>query len=92
MKFLMFFVLSLCIGLNFACSSNDSSESNLPAITKKPIVINDSVKVGNTLKSTLSADHRVLDGAVAGKLLKDFNDIIEDPFQIWMNSNDMEVI
>ena len=39
MKFLMFFVLSLCIGLNFACSSNDSSESNLPAITKKPIVI-----------------------------------------------------
>ena len=61
-------------------------------IIKKPIVLNDSVKVGNTLKSTLSADHRVLDGAVAGKLLKDFNDIIEDPFEIWMNSNDMEVI
>ena len=61
-------------------------------ITKKPIVINDSVKVGHTLKSTLSADHRVLDGAVAGKLLKDFNDIIEDPFEIWINSNDMEVI
>ena len=61
-------------------------------IIKKPVVLNDSVKVGNTLKSTLSADHRVLDGAVAGKLLKDFNDIIEDPFEIWMNSNDMEVI
>ena len=61
-------------------------------IIKKPIVLNDSVTVGNTLKSTLSADHRVLDGAVAGKLLKDFNDIIEDPFEIWMNSNDMEVI
>ena len=61
-------------------------------IIKKPIVINDSVKVGHTLKSTLSADHRVLDGAVAGKLLKDFNDIIEDPFEIWINSNDMEVI
>ena len=61
-------------------------------IIKKPIVLNDSVKIGHTLKSTLSADHRVLDGAVAGKLLKDFNDIIEDPFEIWMNSNDMEVI
>jgi pyruvate dehydrogenase E2 component (dihydrolipoamide acetyltransferase) len=61
-------------------------------IIKKPIVLNDSVKIGHTLKSTLSADHRVLDGAVAGKLLKDFNDIIEDPFAIWMNSNDMEVI
>ena len=61
-------------------------------IMKKPIVVNDEIKVGNTLKSTLSADHRVLDGAVAGKLLKDFNDILEDPFEIWMKSNDMEVI
>ena len=61
-------------------------------IIKKPIVLEDEVVIGNTIKSTLSADHRVLDGAVAGKLLKDFNDIIEDPFEIWMKSNDMEVI
>jgi pyruvate dehydrogenase E2 component (dihydrolipoamide acetyltransferase) len=61
-------------------------------IIKKPIVVEDEVVVGNAFKSTLSADHRVLDGAVAGKLLKDFNDIIEDPFEIWMKSNDMEVI
>jgi len=61
-------------------------------IIKKPVVFNDEVRVGNTIKSTLSADHRVLDGAVAGKLLKDFNDIIEDPFEIWMKSKDMEVI
>ena len=60
-------------------------------IIKKPIVVNDEVIVGNTLKSTLSADHRVLDGAVAGKLLKDFNDIIEDPFEIWIKSSDMEI-
>ena len=58
----------------------------------KPVVVNESIEIGHTLKSTLSADHRVLDGAVAGKLLKDFNDIIEDPFQIWMQSNDMEII
>ena len=61
-------------------------------IIKKPIIVNEEIKVGNTLKSTLSADHRILDGAVAGKLLKDFNDIIEDPFEIWMKSNDMEII
>ena len=61
-------------------------------IIKKPIVVDDEVIIGNTLKSTLSADHRVLDGAVAGKLLKDFNDIIEDPFEIWIKSSDMEVI
>ncbi len=61
-------------------------------IIKKPVVNNNEIKVGNILKSTLSADHRVLDGAVAGKLLKDFNDIIENPFEIWMKSNDMEII
>ena len=61
-------------------------------IIKKPIVVDDEVVVGNTLKSTLSADHRVLDGAVAGKLLKDFNDIIEDPFEIWIKSSDMEIL
>ena len=61
-------------------------------IFKKPIVVEDKVVVGNALKSTLSADHRVLDGAVAGKLLKDFNDIIEDPFEIWIKSSDMEIL
>ena len=44
------------------------------------------------LKSTLSADHRVLDGTVAGKLLKDFHEIIEEPFVLWLKSSDMEII
>ncbi len=61
-------------------------------IINKPIVKNNEIIVGNTLKSTLSADHRVLDGAVAAKLLKDFNNIIEEPFEIWIQSSDMEVI
>ena len=61
-------------------------------INQKPIVKNNEIRVGNTLKSTLSADHRVLDGAVAAKLLKDFNNIIEEPFEIWIQSVDMEVI
>ncbi|MDC0140977.1 2-oxo acid dehydrogenase subunit E2 [Pelagibacteraceae bacterium] len=70
-------------------------QSSILAVGKiitKPIVVDDEVIVGNTLKSTLSADHRVLDGAVAGKLLKDFNDIIEDPFEIWIKSSDMEIL
>ena len=62
------------------------------AIKKIPSVINEEIKSINVLKSTLSADHRVLDGAVAGKLLMDFNEIIEDPFDIWLNSSDMEII
>ena len=61
-------------------------------IKKTPFIINDKIKAVNILKSTLSADHRVLDGAVAGKLLKDFNDIIENPFELWLSSEDMELI
>ncbi|SVB00248.1 uncharacterized protein METZ01_LOCUS153102 [marine metagenome] len=62
------------------------------SIEETPIVEKGIVVVGHTLKSTLSADHRALDGTVAGKLLKDFNDIIENPFEIWMDSNDLEII
>ena len=62
------------------------------SILKKPLVNEDKIEIGYSMKSTISADHRSLDGAVAAKLLKDFNDILEDPFQIWLNSSDMEVI
>ncbi len=62
------------------------------SIVQKPVINKDTIEVGHTMKSTISADHRSLDGAVAAKLLKDFSDILEDPFQIWLNSMDMEVI
>ena len=47
-----------------------------------PVMIFDEVDVG-------------IGGGVAevvGKLLKDFNDIIENPFDLWLTSSDMEVI
>ena len=69
-----------------------SSIIAIGSIIKKPVVNGDQIEIGHTMKSTISADHRSLDGAVASKLLKDFNDILEDPFQIWLNSLDMEVI
>ena len=55
-------------------------------------LINNKIQEINILKSTLSADHRSLDGAIAAKLLKDFNDIIENPLELWLQSNDMEII
>ena len=78
----------------FAAIINPPQSSILAIVTIKetPIVEKEIVIVGHTLKSTLSADHRVLDGAVAGKLLKDFNDIIENPFEIWIDSTDLEII
>ena len=66
----------------FSAIINNFPQSSILAIgsiIEKPIV-EKNVIIGQTLKSTLSVDHRVLDGAVAAKLLKDFNDIIENPF------------
>jgi len=61
-------------------------------IKKIPGFINEKIMPISVIKSTLSADHRVLDGAVAGKLLMDFHQIIEDPFDLWLKSSDMEII
>ncbi len=69
-----------------------SSIIAIGSIIEKPVVNSGSIEIGHSMKSTISADHRSLDGAVAAKLLKDFSDILEDPFQIWLNSMDMEVI
>ena len=58
---------------------------------KTPVILNDEIIHSTIMKSTLSADHRVLDGAVAANFLKTFNDIIENPFQIWLESKDMKL-
>jgi len=57
-----------------------------------PGIIEEEIRPISVLRSTLSADHRVIDGAVAGKLLNDFHELIEDPFDLWLKSSDMEII
>ena len=82
-------------GINeFAAIINPPQSSILAvgSIQKLPKMEDKEIKIVNILKSTLSADHRVLDGAVAAKLLKDFHDIIENPFSLWLQSKDMELI
>ena len=82
-------------GINeFAAIINPPQSSILAvgSIQKLPKMEDKEIKIVNILKSTLSADHRVLDGAVAAKLLKDFHDIIENPFDLWLQSKDMELI
>ena len=61
-------------------------------IQKLPREKNNEIQLIDVIKFTLSVDHRVLDGAVAAKFLKKFNDIIEDPFELWLDSNDLEII
>ena len=52
------------------------------AIVKKPIVKDDKVVVGNTLKLTLACDHRVVDGATGAQFLQTLKDYIENPLKM----------
>jgi pyruvate dehydrogenase E2 component (dihydrolipoamide acetyltransferase) len=51
-------------------------------IKQIPVVKNGEIKVGNTMKVTLSCDHRVVDGAVGSAFLKTFKELLEDPIRI----------
>lgn len=46
---------------------------------KKPVIKDDAVKIATMMTATLSADHRVIDGALGAELLAAFRSYIEDP-------------
>ncbi len=51
-------------------------------IKSVPVVKNGAVVPGNTMKVTLSCDHRAVDGAVAAAFLKTLKGLLEDPVRI----------
>jgi pyruvate dehydrogenase E2 component (dihydrolipoamide acetyltransferase) len=48
-------------------------------IVEKPVVKNGAIVIGNTMKVTLSCDHRVVDGAVGSAFLQTFKKYMENP-------------
>ncbi|MHB1502971.1 MAG: dihydrolipoamide acetyltransferase family protein [Acidimicrobiales bacterium] len=52
------------------------------AARQEPVVRDNEVVPGTTIKATLSVDHRVLDGATAAAFLADVRDLLEHPIQI----------
>jgi pyruvate dehydrogenase E2 component (dihydrolipoamide acetyltransferase) len=48
-------------------------------IIQKPVVKNGQIVVGNTMKVTLSCDHRVVDGASGAQFLQTLKSILEEP-------------
>ena len=49
-------------------------------ISKTPVVCdNDQIGVEQTMKMTLSCDHRIIDGAVGARFLSDLKDMVENP-------------
>lgn len=52
------------------------------AARQAPVVNNGALEVGTIMTVTLSADHRVIDGAVAAQWLAAFTELIEHPVRL----------
>ena len=49
-----------------------------------PVVIDGEVKVGMRMKATLSADHRITDGAEAARFMQALMEFIENPLRLML--------
>src|SRR5690554_750086 len=48
-------------------------------ISKKPVVVNDEIKIGYVLPLSIAVDHRVIDGADAGRFLTRVKELLANP-------------
>jgi len=54
------------------------------AVRKVPVVVNDQLAVGHRMKVTMSADHRVVDGALAAQFLAEVRRLLENPVSLFL--------
>ena len=52
------------------------------SVIKKPVVHNNEIKIRDIMKATLSADHRIMDGAIVADYMNDFKNNLENN-SIW---------
>ncbi|MBO1805076.1 2-oxo acid dehydrogenase subunit E2 [Leucobacter ruminantium] len=52
------------------------------AAIRQPVAQGDEIAIASVMRVTLSADHRAIDGAVAARLVKKFQELIEQPLSI----------
>ena len=57
------------------------------AIVKKPIVKDERIVIGNTMKLTLACDHRTVDGATGAQFLNTLREYIENPLKWFYDFN-----
>ena len=60
----------------------NSAILSVGAIEKKPVVKEDAVVVGNTMKLTLACDHRTVDGATGAQFLQSLRLYIQNPIRL----------
>lgn len=54
-------------------------------ISKKPVVVNGELAVGDVLPISLAVDHRIIDGGDAGRFIMKFKDYITNPMLLLMS-------
>ena len=60
----------------------NSAILSVGTIVKKPIVVNEKIVIGNTMKLTLACDHRSVDGVTGSLFLQTLKGYIENPVTI----------
>ena len=55
------------------------------AMTPKPVVKDASIVVRQTMRVTMSCDHRVIDGATGAQFLQTFKQILENPLYLFLS-------
>ena len=63
-------------------NSPNSVILSVGAIVQEPVVKDDEIVVGNTMKLTLACDHRVVDGLTGSKFLQSLKPLIENPLSM----------
>ena len=61
---------------------NDSCILAVGGVKSIPVIKNGEIVPGNTMKVTLSCDHRIVDGVTGSAFLKTLKELIEDPIKI----------
>jgi len=62
----------------------DSAILAVGAVRKVPVVDGDEIRPGHRMNVTLSADHRVIDGAMAAQFLAEVRRLLESPISLFV--------
>ena len=62
----------------------NSAILSVGTIVEKPVVKNNKIVIGNTIKLTLACDHRTVDGATGASFLQTLKEFIENPVTMLM--------
>ena len=60
----------------------NSAILSVGSIIKKPVVVDDKITIGNTMKLTLACDHRTIDGVTGSLFLQTLKGYLENPVTI----------